>query len=405
MGLLDRYILRAVVTPLFLALLVAGALLLLDEMLRLFDFVLAEQGPVNVVWRLLASLLPHYLSLALPLGAFLGVLIAFRNLSMSSELDALNSSGAPAARLLRPVYGLMLVLIVLDFLLVSYISPFASYRYARLRFDVTSGAFGIKIPQGEFIDVADDTTIRLGKISAETGEVEGIYVEQRRPAGGLTVITARSGGIASTPDLTRLLLKLRDGRQLFVDSGAAHANVLSFNSLDVDIKLPAIAVFRARGADEREATFSELLAFFRDRDKNNALWDEYQAGFHWQLIHPLTFLVIPVLAVATGVAPRRRTSNLRPIMGTVILIAYHELVQEWGQVVVRDGRLSPYVSMWAVFAVFVAVSAFLYRGSIDRARAARVLGRPEPTVVRVLSDAELDEDSLEFDVVKSDRRR
>lgn len=102
MGLLDRYILRSVATPLTLALCTAAALLLIEHMLRLFDFVLAEQGPVDVVWRMLANLVPHYLSLALPLGAFLGVLLAFRNLSMSSELDAMKSSGASFGRLLRP---------------------------------------------------------------------------------------------------------------------------------------------------------------------------------------------------------------------------------------------------------------------------------------------------------------
>ena len=128
MNLIDRYILRSVATPLLLALGVAAMLLLLEQMLRLFDFVLAEQGPVSVVWQMLANLLPHYLGLALPLGTFLGVMLAFRNLSMSSELDALNSSGASFGRLLRPVYMLIIVLMAFDFLLVSYIQPYARYE-------------------------------------------------------------------------------------------------------------------------------------------------------------------------------------------------------------------------------------------------------------------------------------
>ncbi|MEL6359565.1 MAG: LptF/LptG family permease, partial [Pseudomonadota bacterium] len=151
MGLIDRYILKTVATPLILSLCIAGMLLLLEQMLRLFDFVLAEQGPVDVVWRMLAHLLPHYMSLALPLGAFLGVLLAFRNLSLSSELDALNSSGASFGRLMRPVFGLIAILMVFDFILVGYIQPLAGYQYRQLKFDVTNGAFGIKIPQGEFV--------------------------------------------------------------------------------------------------------------------------------------------------------------------------------------------------------------------------------------------------------------
>lgn len=386
MGLIDRYILRSVATPLILALCVAGMLLLIEQMLRLFDFVLAEQGPVDVVWRMLANLLPHYLSLALPLGAFLGVLLAFRNLSLSSELDALNSSGASVARLLRPVYLLVFALMVFDFALVSYIQPFANYKYEQIRFDVTSGALGIKIPQGEFVDITDTVTIRLGSVSAENRDAEDIYLEQRDLRGGKTMITARQGGISTTPDITRLLLKLRDGRQVFVDPAGQRANALSFDTFDVEIDLPAIAVFRARGGDETEATIGEIWRLLRtETPESDPLWHEYRAGFHWRVIHALTFLVLPILAVAMGVTGRRRATNIKPIVGMAILIVYHELLEEWGQVVAREGALSPYVSMWGLFAAFTLVSVLLYRQSIDQARTARVMSRREEPAVRVLS--------------------
>lgn len=391
MGLIDRYITRAVATPLVMSLCVAGMLLLLEQMLRLFDFVLAEQGPVDVVWRMLANLLPHYLSLALPLGAFLGVLLAFRNLSLSSELDALNSSGASSARLLRPIYVLFVVLMIFDFVLVSYIAPFANYRYEQVRFDVTSGAFGIKIPQGEFVDITDNATIRLGKINTETRDAEDIFLEQRNARGGKTTITARYGGISTTPDFTRLLLKLRDGRQVFVDPAGERANALSFETFDVEIDLPAIAAFRARGGREREATIGELWRRLNaESPQSDPLWNEYRAGFHFRIIHALSFLVMPILAVATGVTGRRRTSSLRPLAGVAIVIVYHEMLEEWGQAVVETGQLSPYIALWGVFAVFTAISISLYRGSIDKARAARVMARREEPTVRVLSTGEVD---------------
>jgi len=386
MGQIDRYILRAVITPLLLALVVAGMLLLLEQMLRLFDFVLAEQGPVDVVWRMLANLLPHYLGLALPLGAFLGVLLAFRNLALSSELDALNSSGASSLRLLRPVYSLFVLLMTADFLLVSYIQPFAQYEYEQIRFDVTSGAFGIRIPQGEFVEISDGITIRLGKINRETKDAEDIFLEQKDRRGGVTTITARYGGIATTPEITRLLLRLRDGRQVYIDPSGERGNALSFDSFDLEIDLPAIAVFRGRGGDEREATFGELVTLVRNESpQSDPRWHEYRAGIHWRIIHPLTFLVMPILAVATGVTGRRRASSLKPIAGVAILIVYHELLEEWGQVAAGAGDISPYISMWGVFAVFCLISFLLYRGSIDQARATKVMSRRESAAIRVLT--------------------
>ncbi len=396
MGLIDRYILRSVTTPLALSLGIAGMLLLLEQMLRLFDFVLAEKGPVDVVWRMLANLLPHYLGLALPLGAFIGILLAFRNFSLSSELDALNSSGASMQRLLRPVYALVVFLMIFDFLLVSWIQPYARYKYERIRFDVTSGALGIKIPQGEFVDITDYVTIRLGTINPETRDAENIYLEQRDARGGKTLITALYGAISTTPDITRLILKLREGRQLLIDSDGERANELSFDTFDVEIALPALAVFRSRGLDDREATLPEILHFLRTNDAGgDPRWYDYRAGLHWRLIHPLTFLVMPILAVAMGVTGRRRQSNLRPILGVAILIVYHETLQEWGQVVASDGLLSPYVSMWGIFAVFIFLSLSLYRGSIDKARSARFAAPADEPAVRVLAGGGVDGEGFE----------
>lgn len=387
MKLIDRYVLRTVLTPLGICLVIAGMLLLLEQMLRLFDFVLAEKGPVDVVWRMLANLIPHYLGLALPLGALLGIMLAFRNLSLSSELDAMNSGGLSATRLLQPVYALTFVLMALDFMLVSYVEPLAQFRYEKIRFDVTSGALGIKIPQGEFVEIGDGTTIRLGKANAATRDAEDIYLERREKGGRTTTITARYGGISTDPNLTRLLLKLQDGRQIIFDPARNQGAALKFDSFDLDLRLPQMGVFRNRGADEEEATFGELLRkVTTTTPQTNPLWHEQHAGIHWRIIHPLTFLVIPILAVAMGVTSRRRVSNIRPVLGVAILIIYHELLEEWGQLVAKQGLLSPYISMWGVYAAFAALSLFLYWGSIDRSRAARISQSKDDGTVRVVRD-------------------
>lgn len=384
MNLVDRYILRAVITPLLLALGVAAMLLLLERMLRLFDFVLAEQGPVSVVWRMLANLAPHYFGLALPLGTFLGVMLAFRNLSLSSELDALSSSGVSFVRLLRPVYMLMLFLMGFDFLLISYIQPYARYEYSQIEFDITSGALGVKIPAGEFIDISDNVTIRLGVINKETRDAQDIFLERRGRDGGKTTITARYGAISTTPDIRTLLLKLKQGRQVIIDPRGEHIQALNFDSFDLQIDLPAIGVFRPRGGDEREATFGEMLKFLRsDEAVGTPLYNEYRAGFHWRIIHMLTFLVMPILAIALGVTGRRRASSVKPVVGVAIMIVYHEVVEEWGMVVASSGALSPYISMWGVFAIFLGLSVFLYRGSIEQARAAKVMDRRQQEPLRL----------------------
>ena len=80
----DRYIFKLVLMPMLGTLALAASLLILDKMLRLFEVVADEGGPIGVIFRMLANLLPEYMSLAIPLGLMLGILFAFRKLATSS---------------------------------------------------------------------------------------------------------------------------------------------------------------------------------------------------------------------------------------------------------------------------------------------------------------------------------
>ncbi len=90
-----------IAVPLFSTLLIAVMLFVLDRMLGLFNFVATQGGPISVVWRMIANLLPEYLGLGIPIGLMLGILLAFRRLSTSSELDVLRGVGMSYNRLLR----------------------------------------------------------------------------------------------------------------------------------------------------------------------------------------------------------------------------------------------------------------------------------------------------------------
>src|SRR5207342_1511048 len=139
-GLIDRYLARTIAVPLIGTLILAAMLLVLDKMLRLFQYVVDAGGPVSVVWRMLANLLPEYLSLGIPIGLMLGILLAFRKLALSSELDALRGIGIGFGRLLRVPYFYAGALMLLNLAIVGYIEPYSRYRYEGLRFDLRSGA-------------------------------------------------------------------------------------------------------------------------------------------------------------------------------------------------------------------------------------------------------------------------
>ena len=163
----DTYILKHIARPMGVALVLALIVLLIERMLRLFDLVLGSSGPLGVVFEILAYLVPHYMSMALPISLFLGVLIAFNRLSRDGELEALYSAGAGLARLARPALLAGGVLMILSAIIVGYLQPYARYAYQSMVFAITNTSFHAFLRSGVFVE-AEGTTLLIDEIANQT---------------------------------------------------------------------------------------------------------------------------------------------------------------------------------------------------------------------------------------------
>lgn len=343
-------------TPLLVTLGIAALLLLLERMLRIFDFVINQGGPLSVVWKMLGNMVPQYLGLALPIGLFLGIQLAFRKLSLNSELDALQASGVGMNRLLWPLLGLAAVMMVLSILLTGYIQPYSRYAYATLAFEVRSGTLGASIKAGEFTKLGKGFTIRIEAARDGGQTLDGIFLEKRGDDGRITAITAKKGTFFTTQDMQSLVLRLEDGVLMDVEANQPKPRVLSFQSHDLTIALPDSEDFRARGDDTLEITLGELWQLMHQPNQNATL---YAASFHARIVRAISLLAIPFLAMPLGVVRKRSNSSLGLTFGIVVMLLIHKLL-EFGEVTSGHGGPSVWVTLWLPVAAFYALSFRLY---------------------------------------------
>jgi lipopolysaccharide export system permease protein len=358
--LIDRYLARAIAVPLIGTLILAALLLVLDKMLRLFDFVVNTGGPVSVVWKMLANLLPEYFSLGIPIGLMLGILLAFRGLALSSELDALRGSGVGFGRLLKVPYIYATALMLVNVAIVGYVEPYARYRYAGLHFDLQSGALGASIKVGEFNRLGKKLTLRIDRSEEHGTQLQGIFVQVDDPSGGSIVATARSGRFLSTDDPQVILFRLREGRLIQQSPKFPMPRTLTFESYDLPVPVPAIDRFRNRGDNFDELLLSELLS----RGYRGTAVDEEQrlgaqANFNYRVVEILMMIMLPLLAVALAVPPKRSSSALGIFIAIVVVVAYHK-VNQYGVYAGAQGRLDPILAMWVPFAVLAGVIGWMY---------------------------------------------
>lgn len=346
--------------PLLSSLVIAAMLLVLDRMLRLFDFVASEGGPVSIVWQMLANLLPEYLSLGIPIGVLLGILLAFRKLALSSELDVLQAVGQGYWRLLRVPFLYAIFFAILNLLIVGFVQPSARYAYERLRFELRSGALGASIKVGEFTKLGKDMTMRIESSSDEGRKLSGIFVMARERGGRSLAVTAERGQFLATDDPDVIILRLSNGTLTHDAPDFRVPRVLSFNAHDLPIDLPKIEAFRGRGQADRELTIPELVAVGTDAESTQTLKNESWSQFNFRMIQVSIMLLLPLLAVALAVPPKRSSSAVGVFVAIIAVVAYYK-VSEYATGMGELGKIDPFVALWVPFLIFAAWIIWLFR--------------------------------------------
>ncbi|WP_336987262.1 LptF/LptG family permease [Altererythrobacter aquiaggeris] len=361
---IDRYIFKLVLVPMVAVFVIAASLLTLDKMLTLFEFVGTEGGPIGIVFKMLANLMPEYASLAIPLGVMLGILLAFRKLATTSELDVMNAVGLSYARLLRVPYIITLVLAALNLLIVGYLQPLSRYYYEEMEYELRSGALGASIKVGEFTTLEDRVALRVTSSEDDGRQLNGIFARVADKKGHVLSISASEGRfLANRENRDTIILRLMDGT-IVQDMGGHDGDgqpprVLSFSRHDLPIDLPAIENFRMRGDDDREYLLPELIRIGWNKGATEAERNASQASFNYRMVEVVMMLLLPLLAVALAIPPKRSTSALGVFVSIVMVVAYHK-VNQYGEDVATLGRIDPAIALWGPFLIFSALIIWMY---------------------------------------------
>jgi lipopolysaccharide export system permease protein len=251
-------------------------------------------------------------------------------------------------------------LLLVNIAIVGWVDPYARYRYEGLRFELKSGALGASIKVGEFNDFGKRMTLRIERSEDKGTRLLGIFTALDDRAGTKVAATAEEGEFLSTDDPDTIIFRLKKGRLVQDNPGFATPRTLSFESYDLPINLPAIDPFRGRGNEEKELILPELVSRAyggtaeSPKDERAA-----RANLHFRLVEVVMMLMLPLLAIALAIPPKRSTSSLGIFIGIVMVVTYHK-INQYAESAGSQGRLQPELALWLPFLVFVALILWMY---------------------------------------------
>jgi lipopolysaccharide export system permease protein len=362
----DRYVLRQVATPLLTAMAIGLLVLMADRMVRLLEVTLGKKNSFAVVFELLGYLVPHYLGLALPAAMFLGLLFGFNKMSKDSEIDAFLAAGIGLHRLVRPVVVLALVLAVVALGIFGWMQPHGRYAYRAVMFNVKNVEVFYLAEEGAFMQAGRRTFI-LDKLSRGTNSFERIFLFEDGGPSGTETVTAARGVLIQVPSDPRPVLRLEEGHRLKIDSWPNFDTdappppgiVATFRTTDTPLGRISTKLYRPRGDDQRELTLPELAAALVDPPASISL-PELRSEFHKRLVMVASILVLPFLALPFAMGRRRGQRAYRFGIALVILIAYHEIIQQ-GALITKLAGVSPWLTVWTPFALLASFALWRFR--------------------------------------------
>lgn len=209
MRTLRLYVLKEHVSPFCVALGALTAVLLVGNVIKLAELVIAKGvSPVDLL-RLLISLIPYMLTFTIPMACLIAMVLAFSRLTSDYELIAMRASGVAPFRLVLPFLCIGLLLSVFLLLLKDRVVPASHLAFRR-----QLKAIGVKQPTayleaGTFIK--DFPPYIIFVYQAQSEVLHHIRIYEPQPNGPTRTVIADHGRFEPLSGRPGVQLKLFDG--------------------------------------------------------------------------------------------------------------------------------------------------------------------------------------------------
>lgn len=345
MGTLDRYVLREVAQS-WLA--VTGVLLviLVSNQLAAVLGQAAERGyPRAVITGLIGLTTVQNLTVLIPVGLLLGIVLALGRLYHESEMAAIRACGVGTTRLLRPIAVLAAVVVGVLAWLALDAAPQAYARAQEIRREALRQAqFGMLEP-GKFHTFASGDAVFYAEAADPDGTLRRVFVQRRVRDRVEVAIADRARHTVEEGGNVHVLV-LYDGERYEGTPGQAVMRRVRF----AEHGFPVRVADPTTGPSRIEArTTAQLLAA---GDPASA------AELQWRISLPLMAIVLTVLAVPLSELKPRQGRYGRIGLAILVYFVYSNLVSA-ARTWVEKGTLDPALGLWWTHAIVLAAALFL----------------------------------------------
>ena len=345
---LDRYLLREVAQTSVAVTGVLLVILLSNQLARVLGQAAQSEFPGSVVLALIGLTTLQQLTVLVPVGLFLGIVLALGRLYHESEMTAMSACGVGPLSIYRPIALFTLLVVALLAALSFRVVPEAGERAQLIRAEAMRSAQFGALEAGRFRSFAGGDAVFYAEKVERSGQLKGVFV-QRRDADRLEIAVAERAEQRGAGQAEQLFV-LYDGRRYEGVPGSSEWRVVEFAEHGIPVRMPE---FKAK-KERRSVKPTAALIGAEDA--------EDRAELAWRIAVPVMAAVLMVLAVPLAKLRPRQGRFARVGLAVLAYFLYSNLVATVRVWIEKDSAGGALGMWWVHLLPLLAAAWLLWRG-------------------------------------------
>jgi lipopolysaccharide export system permease protein len=340
--ILDRYIFREIAQSWFAVTVVLLAILLTNQFARVLGDVAKDKLPKDAIFQIIGLTALQYLTILVPIGLFLSVMLALGRLYRDSEMPAMMACRVGPIDIYRPLSWLLVPLTLAVGWLAMDVAPMALTEIERVGVEARRQADLASIEPGRFTTDNREGAVVYAERVLSQGTIENVFL-QRQTDQGIEVVVADRGEQVESDDPDTRFFVLHDGRRYEGIPGTSRFRVMEFGEHGIPYRLPQV---EEPELEPRAMTTADLL---------RGSTDEAAAELHWRVGIPLATFVLAILAVPLSRSQPRQGRYGKLAIGLLVFIIYFNLLSA-GKAWLEQGTVGQGLGLWWVHALMLTIA-------------------------------------------------
>ena len=338
--ILDRYIFREIATTWLGVTMVLLLILLTNQFARVLGDVAKGRLPKNAAFDVIGLSAAQYLTIVVPIGLFLAIMLALGRLYRDSELPAMMACRVGPAGIYRPMMWLVVPLTLGVALLSVEGAPRALTAIDRVGAEARREADLASIEPGKFTVLGPDKAVVYGESVTPDGLMQNVFMQRRVADGAVEVVIAELGEMVESIDENTRMLVLHNGRRYEGVPGTSQFRVVEFVEHGIPYRLPSLKTPNPR---PRAMAFLDLI-------RSDEL--AHVAEWQWRVGIPLSTVTLAFLAVPLRRSEPRSGRYGRIAIGLLVFIVYLNMMSA-AKAWIEQATITPTLGIWWVHGVML----------------------------------------------------